>query len=85
MADLLTKEEAALAAQQGWMVKDVFLNPQNRWHVQILPTQFHGLFPHADAASIHVINLARSGQQLAAKALGLVMASHTPPPKGKKK
>jgi len=65
------------------MVKDVFSNPQNRWVVQVLPLHFCEQFPHAEAAALHVINLARSGHQVAAKALALVMASHTA--KGKKK
>lgn len=84
MNDLLTSEEAATAAQQGWMVKNVYTNPQNRWQVQILPTQFDAMFPNADAAAVHVVGLARSGQQVATKALRLVMASHAPPTKGKK-
>lgn len=82
MHDLLTNEEVKVAAAQGWCVHDVYSSALQRWHVQVLPTQFAHPLPHADAAAAYVIGMARGGDKLAAKALGLVMASHLP--KGKK-
>ena len=84
--DDLTPEEVALAALQGWQLCRVYHQEKRRWSVMVLPLRFGTAhLPTADAAGAYVVALARSGQQLAAKALGLVMASHTPPPKGKKK
>ena len=85
MNDLMTEQEHVAAANQGWLLLDVFNQTFERWQVQVLPLRFDKQFPNADAAAKHVIHLARSGHMVAQKALSLVMASHAPPTqKGKK-
>ena len=85
MNDLLTIEETAEAADQGWLLQHVYDQGLKRWAVMVLPLQFGTAhLPTADAAGAFVVALARQGHTLAIKALRLVMASHAPVTKGKK-
>lgn len=70
MFDLLTIEEDAAAAAQGWTLNHVYDLEAARWRVMTLGS------PHAEAAGQFVVNRARMGDALAQKALGLVMNSN---------
>lgn len=70
MFDLLTIEEDAVAAVQGWSLAHVYDLETKRWRIMTLGS------PHAEAAGQFVVNRARSGDALAQKALGLVMNSN---------
>lgn len=72
--DLLSKEEDALAASQGWSLNHVFDLSTNKWRVMVLG------MPSAETAAHFVVNQARNGHSLATKALRLVMHG----PEGKK-
>ena len=68
--DLLTVEETKTAAAQGWSLGHVYDLATRRWRVMVLGS------PSAEAVSQHVIHLARNGEPVALKALGLVMKSN---------
>ena len=70
-SDLLTVEEAKAAASQGWSLGHVYDLATQRWRVMVLGS------PSAEVVSQHVVHLARNGQPLALKALGLVMKSNS--------
>lgn len=67
---LLTKEEDALAASQGWGVHHIYELETQKWVIRILPS----------TVAQSIVNLARQGNPLATKALRLVMHG----PEGKK-
>ena len=60
--DLLTKEEDAIAAQQGWGLYHVYDMAVSQWVIRILP---------AEAATL-VVNLAKNNHPLPLKALRLM-------------
>lgn len=62
MLDLLTKEEDAVAAQQGWGLYHVYDLAVKQWVIRILPTE----------AATHVVDMARAHQPLPLKALRLM-------------
>lgn len=68
--DLLTPAESAEAAAQGWGIHHVFDLATSSWSIRILPT---------DKVTL-VVNLARSANATALKALRLLVVK----PKGKK-
>lgn len=68
--ELLTAEEDAQAAVQGWSLEYVFDLASSKWRVMVLGA------PSAEAAGRFVIDQARSGSPLAQKALGIVMKSN---------
>ena len=70
MSDLLTIEEAKQAAAQGSSLEHVYDLSTARWRVMVLG------FPSAEAVGQQVIALARMGNPIAQKALGLVMNSN---------
>ena len=63
MNDLLTIEEDAEAAAQGWGLHHVYELELKQWVVRILPAE----------ATPHVVTLARNNQVLPLKALRLMM------------
>jgi len=67
---LLTIEEQAMAAGQGWWLSHVFDLASDKWRVMVLG------IPSAEAAGQMVVARARSGDALCQKALGLVMNSY---------
>lgn len=72
MFDLLTIEEDAQAASEGWSLNYVFDLQKNKWIVEISPSEM----------ATTVIGMARMNHPLALKALRLVAAPITR--KGKK-
>ncbi len=60
MLDLLTIEEDAAAAEQGWGLYHVY---DAKWVIRILPTTANEL----------VVNLAKQGQRIPIKALRLLV------------
>ena len=70
--DLLTIEETAQAAQQGWLLSHVYDLAPKRWRVMVLPLDGKS----AAAMSTALIGQARGGNTLAQKALGIVMKSN---------
>lgn len=62
MHDLLTKEEDAIAAQQGWGLYHVYDMAVDQWVIRILPA----------TATPHVVTLAKANQPLPLKALRLM-------------
>lgn len=62
MHDLLSIEEDAIAAQQGWGLHHVYEMENRQWVIRILPAQ----------ATEAVINLARNNHPLPLKALRLM-------------
>lgn len=80
MRDLLTAEEDAAAAQDGWGLHDVYDLSAQRWRVMVLGT------PNAETASRRVVERARQGSAIAIKALRLVVKGvPAKPAKGKKR
>ena len=77
MTDLLTTEESEQAAQQGWQLCYVFDQDRSRWIVEVLPTAEHRV-KSARFMQTVVLNLARSKDPVALRAMALVMKSHTP-------
>ena len=69
--DLLTTEETAIAAAQGWLLCRVFDGPVNA--LRILPIKFEHPLPHAVAATQHVSRLARQGNVIAVKAMTAIV------------
>ncbi len=67
---MLTKDEEARAASQGWSLCHVYDLTKQRWALQIFGV------PSAERAGQLVIQLARTGDALAQKALRLIMAEH---------
>ncbi len=67
---LLTIEEDAAAAAQGWSLSHVYDLATEKWRVQV-----YGL-PSCELAGQFVVNQARMGSALGIKALRLVQASH---------
>ena len=70
MHDLLTIEEDKEAAAQGWSLAHVYDLATARWRVMVLG------MPSAEAVGQQVVALARMGNPVAQKALGLVMKSN---------
>ena len=70
MSELLTKEEAAEAAAQGWSLDHVYDLATSRWRVQVYA------MPDCEKAGQFVVNQARMGSALAIKSLRLIQASH---------
>lgn len=70
--DLLTIEEAAQAAQQGWLLSHVYDLTLKRWRVMALPIDGKS----ATAIGTALVGQARGGNALAQKALGIVMKSN---------
>ena len=70
MNGLLSKEEDALAASQGWGLHHVYDMDVSQWVIRVLPAP----------VQTNVINAARQGNPLAIKALRLM----THGPEGKK-
>ena len=68
--DLLTVEESAIAAEQGWGLFHVY--DSTRWVVKALGIQT----PAAPETGALIIGLARQGQQPATRALQLIMKNH---------
>lgn len=68
--DLLTKEEDAIAAANGWSLCHVYDLESSKWRVQV-----YGM-PSSEAAGQAVVGRARMGDALCIKALRLVQASH---------
>jgi hypothetical protein len=60
--DLLTKEEDAQAAAQGWGLYHVYDMAVDQWVIRVLPAE----------ATNHVVNLARNNYPLPLKALRLM-------------
>lgn len=83
-SNLLTTAESERAAQQGWQLCHVFDQDAARWMVEIIPTDNNTL-RSARAMQATVLELARNRDAVALRAMSLVMASHAPPPKRKKK
>ena len=83
MLDLLTTSEAEHAAVHGWELCPVYDLGKSRWALEILPTDH----PNSSAVSAQmaVYSLAQHGDTVAIKALQLVVRSHQPVKKGKKK
>lgn len=80
MRDLLTAEEDAAAALDGWGLHDVYDLSAQRWRVMVLGT------PNAETASRRVVERARQGSAIALKALRLVVKGvASKPAKGKKR
>ena len=67
---LLSDLETAEAAAQGWSLGHVYDLATARWRVMVLGS------PSAEAAGQQVVALARMGNPVAQKALGLVMKSN---------
>lgn len=78
-ADLLTVEETAQAAAQGWGLHHVYDLDTKLWRVMVLAS------PSAEAGSQFVVAQAKAGSPLAQKALRLVMAGFAAQPKKGKK
>ena len=70
MSALLTREETTHAASMGWGVHHVYDLASSRWRVMIL-----GGNDSVQAGRL-VVQLARGGNTLAQKALGLVLKSN---------
>lgn len=68
--ELLTILESTEAAAQGWSLHHVYDLGTSRWRVMVLGS------PSAEVAGQRVIAAARMGNQLAQKALSLVMNSN---------
>ncbi len=86
MFDLLTPQESAHAAANGWGVHQVYDLDRKRWALEILPTDH----PKTSAvqAQMSVYTAARLGDAVAMRGLQLVVRSHQPTKpakKGKKK
>ncbi len=64
MFDLLTEDEDAVAAAQGWGLHPVFDLSSTRWHVMALPR----------GAGENIVQHARMGSPLHIKALRLIQA-----------
>ena len=71
--DLLNEDETARARAQGWVLVEVFDLASRRLAPQILPIEFKAPISTAKAARAWVISQARTGDQLAGKALHAVM------------
>lgn len=69
--ELLTTEETAEAATQGWGLHYVFNLPAERWTIDVLPTQFNARVGAAKAKE-YVMSRALSGQPLCVKAMRLI-------------
>lgn len=73
--DLLTPIEAQHAARSGWQLAHVTDSRTGRASVQIFPLQFSSKFPNCEAAARHVISTAHVGDQVARRALAIVVGS----------
>lgn len=73
MSDLLSIEEDKAAAKQGWGLHHVYDQDVDQWVVRVLPITFRPPLPDAKTAGAYVVNLARSGDGLAQKALQILM------------
>ena len=70
--ELLTTEERAEAAAQGWGLFHVYDPKASRWRVQALGLQT----PAAPETGALIVGLARQGMPLAIRALQLITESH---------
>lgn len=69
-SELLTPEEAAQAAAQGWSLSHVYDLASSKWRVMVYA------LPCCEKAGLFVVNQARMGNPVAIKALRLIQASH---------
>lgn len=72
MNDLLTAQEDAYAAAQGWTLEYVYGAAQQRCQIQILPYWGETQFKNAHEANLFVVSRARIGDPLHLKALRLL-------------
>lgn len=72
--DLLTAEETAVAASQGWGLFHVYEPTSKKWVVQALGLQA----PAGPETNALLIQLARHREQPATRALQLIMKSYQP-------
>jgi hypothetical protein len=70
MPALLTVEEDAIAAAQGWSLCHIYDLATEKWRVQVYA------LPNCEQAGAFVVNQARMGNAICIKALRLVQASH---------
>lgn len=71
--DLLTADEDKIAATQGWGIFHVYDQGVSQWVIRILSLGLQPPHNHSEAAGVHVVGLARSGQPVAQKALKILM------------
>ena len=73
---MLERHEIESARRQGWVLADVFDPAKQRVTCEILPVTFKPPFTTARAAILWVVARARQNDDLAIKALRLVMQGH---------
>ena len=86
MLDLLTTDEDNEAAAQGWALAYVYDAASKKLAVRLIPSFTHARVKTAETATRVVVELARlKNDQLAARALRLVMAGMKPKTKPARK
>ena len=85
MLDLLSTQQDAQAASEGWQLCHVFDLKSSRWGVRVLSASER--MRNSEYATRHVITHARAGSALHIQALHLIgaAANTAQPKKGKKK
>lgn len=72
----LSAVDAAVAATQNWMLRDVYTLETGKWLLQILPIKMTPEMPHPLAAFSYVRSRAEERDALAIRALQLVVKSN---------